>query len=101
VEPARSRFPSLMKATMELTARMIDLEAEDTAPCCPHCEQMLNLHQPDENLPNQLLATCDSCHRWYSLFEVGDDASEFLMLDLPDRSMVEEARLQNGIDHQE
>jgi hypothetical protein len=85
-----------MKATLELTARMIDLAAGDSAPCCPLCEQLLNLHQPDESLPNQLLATCDSCLRWYSLFGIGEDPSQFLMLDLPDKAMIEQACLTNG-----
>jgi len=96
VKPARPKPPRLMKATMELTARMIDLEAEDSASCCPHCEQLLNLHQPDESLPNQLLATCDSCLRWYSLFGIGENQSQFLMLELPDKAMIERARLTNG-----
>ena len=90
-----------MKATVEMTARMIDLEAEDTVPCCPHCEQLLNLHQPDESLPNQLLATCDSCLRWYSLFGIGEESNQFLMLDLPDKSIIEEAGFTNGLDDRE
>ena len=90
-----------MKAMVEMTARMIDLEAEDMAPCCPHCEQLLNLLQPDQSLPNQLLATCDSCLRWYSLFGIGENSNQFLMLDLPDKSMIEEAGLTNGLDDRE
>ena len=101
MEPGRSRHPGPMKATLELTARVIDLEAEDTTPYCPLCEQLLNLHQPDESLPNQLLATCDSCLRWYSLFGIGEDSNQFFMLDLPDKSMIEEARFTSGLDNQE
>ena len=101
MEPARSKLLGPRKATMELTARVIDLEAEYTAPCCPLCEQLLNLHQPDESLPNQLLATCDSCLRWYSLFGIGENPSQFLMLDLPDKSMIEEARFTSALDAQE
>ena len=101
MEPARSKLPGPMKAAMELTARVIDLEAEDTAPCCPLCEQLLNLHQPDESLPNQLLASCDSCLQWYSLFGIGENPNQFLMLDLPDKSMIDEARFTNGFDGQE
>jgi hypothetical protein len=89
-----------MKAKLELTARMIKLRAEDTAPCCPLCDQVLNLHQPDESLPDQLLATCDSCLRWYSLFGMSEDSTQFLMLDLPDKSMIEEAHFANGHDTQ-
>jgi len=97
VEPARSKLSGLMKATMELAARMIDLEAEGSELCCPLCNQMLNLHQPDESLPNQLLATCDSCLRWYSLFGIGENTRQFLMLDLPDKAMIEAAQLTNGL----
>ncbi len=101
MEPARSRHPGPMKAMVEMTARMIDLEAEDTVPCCPHCEQLLNLHQPDESLPNQLLATCHSCLRWYSLFGIGEESNQFLMLDLPEKSMIEEAGFTNGLGDRE
>jgi len=90
-----------MKVTVEMTARMIDLEAEDTVPSCPHCEQLLNLLQPDQSLPNQLLATCDSCLRWYSLFGIGEESNQFLMLDLPDKSIIEEAAFTNGLDDRE
>lgn len=100
MEPARPGHHSPMKATLELTARMIDLQAEDAAPCCPLCDQLLNLHQPDESLPDQLLATCDSCLRWYCLFGTGEDSNQFLMLDLPDKSMIEEARFADGVDNQ-
>lgn len=33
--------------------------------CCPHCEYSLTLHQPDPELPNRLLATCDDCKSWF------------------------------------
>lgn len=34
-------------------------------PCCPRCDSNLSLHQPDEDLPDRLLATCDFCKAWY------------------------------------
>jgi len=33
--------------------------------CCPHCEYSLTLHQPDPELPDRLLATCDDCKSWF------------------------------------
>lgn len=92
MKPTRSRHAAQMKATLELTACMIDMGKEDEVPLCPVCEQVLNLHQPDESLPNQLLATCDACQRWYSLFGTSADSTRFLMLSLPDQSMIDEAR---------
>jgi hypothetical protein len=32
---------------------------------CPQCEETLTLHQPDEELADRLLATCDSCKSWF------------------------------------
>ena len=33
--------------------------------CCPSCEHPLTLHQPDLDLPDRLLATCDECKSWF------------------------------------
>jgi hypothetical protein len=33
--------------------------------CCPRCEDLLVIHQPDPDLPNRLLATCGDCKTWY------------------------------------
>jgi len=38
---------------------------ESLAICCPNCEYALTLHQPDPELPDRLLATCDDCKSWY------------------------------------
>ncbi len=32
---------------------------------CPNCECSLVLHQPDTELPDRLLATCDDCKSWF------------------------------------
>ncbi len=32
---------------------------------CPACECELTLHQPDSELPDRLLATCDECKSWF------------------------------------
>jgi hypothetical protein len=79
-----------MKMVLELNARVIDSEAIESPPCCPSCNRTMNLHQPDENLPSQLLATCGFCGAWYSLIELKDDPMEVLMIELPRRSVLEE-----------
>ena len=33
--------------------------------CCPSCENSLTLHQPDPDLPDRILATCDECKSWF------------------------------------
>jgi len=32
---------------------------------CPRCECPLALHQPDPELSDRLLATCDECKSWF------------------------------------
>jgi hypothetical protein len=32
---------------------------------CPSCGCCLTLHQPDPELADRLLATCDDCKSWY------------------------------------
>lgn len=32
---------------------------------CPRCESSLSIHQPDTELPDRLLATCDECKSWF------------------------------------
>jgi hypothetical protein len=34
---------------------------------CPNCENDLTIHQPDPDLWNRLLATCDDCKSWFVL----------------------------------
>ncbi len=92
--PTRLRFLSPTK--LELATCVIEMEGVQTGPSCLHCNELLNLHQPDESSPGQLLATCDQCLGWYSLFELKDGASEFVMLELPTKIMVEEMTLDNG-----
>ena len=94
--PARSRFPITTKVNVELETCVAGMEGVQTGPSCPRCSEPLNLHQPDENSPGQLLATCDQCLGWYSLYELEDGGSEFLMLELPTKQMVKDTFLGNG-----
>lgn len=54
---------------------------------CPSCGGPLNLHQPDENLPEQLLAICESCSHWYHLVEM-TDSLKMLMIEIPAEALV-------------
>jgi hypothetical protein len=38
---------------------------DSIAMCCPVCECELTLHQPDPQLADRLLATCDECKSWF------------------------------------
>jgi hypothetical protein len=40
-------------------------ESDMLTVCCPQCQNPLTLHQPDEELADRLLATCEDCKSWY------------------------------------
>lgn len=78
-----------MKVVAELSLWMTNLAASKTVPRCPRCHHDLDLHQPDENMPGRLLATCGSCAGWYLLMELKQDWSEVLVTELPGESIAE------------
>jgi hypothetical protein len=55
------------------------------APCppCPRCACRLDLHQPQPNLPERLLGTCDSCDTW-AVIEVGSDGVKTILAVVPE-----------------
>ena len=89
MEPLQPRFLGRMRTVFKLNAQILNFGPSEIVPCCPLCEQELSLHQPDENLPSQLLATCDYCSAWYSLIDLNDEGSEVFMVELPGRSVAE------------
>lgn len=42
-----------------------DAPLETHKTVCPQCGKGLSIHQPDEELPDRLLATCDHCKSWF------------------------------------
>jgi hypothetical protein len=69
--------------TFQLVARSVSSSAWSNSLCCPECEVSLNLHQPDEDQPSQLLGTCDCCSRWFFLVENELDCEDMLVFELP------------------
>jgi hypothetical protein len=56
--------------------------------CCPVCQVLLNLHQPDEDQPSHLLGTCDDCSRWFFLVENDVSSDGTLLFELPSADTV-------------
>jgi hypothetical protein len=50
---------------------------------CPRCRAPLMIHQPDMQLPDRLLGTCDHCHAWFLIGAVRE-----VMLRLPDDEVL-------------
>jgi hypothetical protein len=82
-------LPQQMSITWNVSALTISDQGLET-PRCRECRKALNVHQPDENRPEQLLATCEGCGGWY-LIVVGDQDTEAFLFDLPNVSLIRAA----------
>ena len=59
---------------------------------CPDCQIPLDLHQPDEDQPTQLLGTCGGCSKWFLLVEIEPNWNETLLFALPCADNIRAAR---------
>src|SRR5207245_911117 len=71
--------------TWEVTIVSVSFEGLGS-PRCPECGTALNLHQPDEEDPGRLLATC-GCGAWH-MIEVPSGGTTALLFSLPDTGLV-------------
>lgn len=49
---------------------------------CLNCRNTLNVHQPDAQMPDRMLATCDDCKAWH-LVDADPSAGDILVVLLP------------------
>src|SRR4051794_23218097 len=56
---------------------------------CRKCQTKLDIHQPRENDPDELLGTCGHCGCWH-LIQVSPDGSEALLFNIPGVEFVRE-----------
>ena len=73
MQPSRSKFSGPIPISFEMTTHAVSMSPEVCSLCCPECEIPLDLHQPDDNEPTQLLGICGSCCKWYFLVEIESD----------------------------
>jgi hypothetical protein len=83
VQPSRPGLSTPSPMTFDLVARAVTTNTGANSLCCPECQAPLDLHQPDEEQPAQLLGTCDCCSKWYFLMEIEPDWNGTLLIELP------------------
>ena len=65
---------------------------------CPRCHACLSIHQPDQELPDRLLGTCDECRTWFLI-----NAASGVIVQLPSEEELKRAqpkspgRFQSGL----
>jgi hypothetical protein len=57
---------------------------------CPVCEEPMELYQPDESHPTQLLGACATCSRWFVVIEIEDHDSNAFLVELPGAERLRE-----------
>jgi hypothetical protein len=83
MQSSRSKFPGPRPISFDLMTHAVSMSREVSSLCCPECEVPLDLHQPDDNEPTQLLGVCGSCNKWYFLVEIESDWNGALLFELP------------------
>jgi hypothetical protein len=74
--PDREVFISLRFMTVPVPADGL------AAVPCLNCQRPLEIHQPDSDLPDRMLATCEECKCWY-LIESNPEGTEAVVVLLP------------------
>jgi hypothetical protein len=59
---------------------------------CLVCSKPLDVHQPDADLPERMLATCEDCKGWH-LVEYVPDGAKAVVTALPDLAVARAAAL--------
>jgi hypothetical protein len=83
VSPSHLEVSHAMPMSLELVAYSMGGSTWTNSLDCPNCHVPLNLHQPDEEQPSQLLGTCGCCSRWFFLVESELDRDGTLLFELP------------------
>jgi hypothetical protein len=88
VKPSHFAISEPTPMTLELVARVVSASSWSNSLRCPNCHVPLNLHQPDEEMPSQLLGTCECCSRWFFLLESELDREGMLLFELPNANTI-------------
>jgi len=74
--------------TFEVVTRPVTLMPGASSLCCPDCQAPLDLHQPDEDQPTQLLGTCKGCSKWFFLVEIEEAWNGTMLFELPSAETI-------------
>lgn len=87
---AKMMRSTTVRVMFEVPAHSVDLDLETALPCCPTCHEHLDLHQPDETRPAQLMAICLSCSKWYLWLDEEVEGMGIVLVELPNPEMIRE-----------
>jgi|GEM_PF-1477034 len=84
-----SHFARPLTINWDVTALEVSGDGIVASAVCQKCRKELEIHQPQEDNPQELLATCGECGRWH-LIQVASDSSEAWMFNLPGIDFIRE-----------
>ncbi len=90
MSPFRVKASHSPTVLVEMSAHRVVLDSESPLPSCPTCDELLDLHQPDESRPAQLLAICLSCSKWYLWLDEPIDGHGIALVELPSHETLRE-----------
>ncbi len=96
MSPFRTRLSGPIPIRFDVVARPVMWVPDGSALGCPECHAPIDLHQPDENQPNNLLGTCLECSRWFLVIEIQEASRRTLIVDLPCADKIREVFAASG-----
>lgn len=88
--PFHTKVLRSTRIALEVSAHPVVLDSDTPSPSCPTCHDLLDLHQPDEGRPAQLLAVCLSCSKWYLWLDEEDEGMGLVLIELPTPATIRE-----------
>jgi hypothetical protein len=83
MKPSHLDVSQSIPLNFELVGHALSAGSWTNSLSCTTCRAPLNLHQPDEERPSQLLGTCDVCSRWFLVVDSELDWEGMLLVELP------------------
>ena len=74
-------FPHQLSVSWNVTVLEVTPDGI-VSPACQKCRASLEIHQPDEARPDQLLGTCRECGCWH-MIEMAPGGREAYLFDIP------------------
>jgi hypothetical protein len=83
MRPSRFKFSGPIPMSFDLMTHAVSMSPNVGSLCCPECEIPLDLHQPDDDEPTQLMGICGACGKWFFLVEIESGWNGALLFELP------------------
>ena len=97
IAPAQEGRTSIMSSSNYIAGSIGDIDDYEPIEAeCPGCGEYLDLHQPMEDRPEELLGVCPDCNQWHIVVS-GTDGGVELVIKIMKGELIAAARQVNRV----